>query len=100
MTSHPPLPSDSLKDPMQASFSVLVMSLASSASFSMGLVPHPETGEKKVDLELAKFNIDLLMILQEKTRGNLSSEEKLLLEAVLTDLQTQYIQSKKKENSP
>lgn len=78
----------------EASFSVLVMSLASSAAMSLGLSPNPQTGEKEVDRELARFNIDLLAMLRTKTEGRLTDEEKRLLEAVLSDLQLKFVQSK------
>ncbi len=78
----------------EASFSVLVMSLASSAAMSLGLSPNPQTGEQEVDRDLARFNIDLLSMLRTKTEGRLTEDEKRLLEAVLSDLQMKFVQLK------
>lgn len=76
---------------MEASFSMLVMSIASSAAMSLGLAPHPETGQTSKDKPMAKFNIDLLVVMQEKTKNNLDEEEKKFLDSLVTDLQTKYL---------
>lgn len=75
-----------------ASLSVLAMSIASSAAMSMGLVPYPHDNESKIDKELAKFNIDLLIMLQGKTKGNATEDEKQFLASLVSDLQMKYIQ--------
>lgn len=77
---------------MEASFSMLTMSIASSAVMAMGLAPNPQTNETQKDKEMAKFNIDLLVMLQEKTKNNLSDEEKRFLDSVVTDLQMKFLQ--------
>lgn len=77
---------------MEASFSMLVMSIASSAAMSLGIAPHPETGQTSKDKPMAKFNIDLLVVMQEKTKNNLDEEEKKFLDSLVTDLQTKYLQ--------
>lgn len=74
-------------------FGTFVISLASSAAFALGEAPHPETGAKLKDLSLAKQTIDVLAMLQEKTRGNLADEEHKLLEAVLYDLRLRFVQA-------
>ena len=81
-----------MSNPLEATFSSLVMSLASSASISLGLVPHPETGKEQIDKNMARFNIDMLVTLKDKTQNNLSEEEKRLLDHVITDLQLKYSQ--------
>ena len=60
---------DPLDDP--TSFLSLIMSLASNAAASLGMMPHPVTGETGVDLKTAKHWIDVLGMLEQKTRGNL-----------------------------
>lgn len=80
---------------LEATMSVLTMSLASSAAMSMGLSPDPQTGKQNIDLDMAKFNIDLLLCLQQKTKGNLTSEESHLIDAILQDLQMKFISLKK-----
>lgn len=76
----------------EASFSALLTSIASSAVISMGLAPHPQTHETHKDLHMARFNIDLLGVLKEKTKGNLSADEARFLEALLADLQMKFVQ--------
>jgi hypothetical protein len=80
--------------PMEASFSVLAMSIASSAAMSIGLAPNPQTGKTTTDKEMARFNIDLLLMLQQKTKGNLNAEESQFLEAVANDLQVKFLSMK------
>ena len=77
---------------LEASFSMLVMSLASSAAMSLGLAPHPQTGDMQKDKAMAKFNIDLLLILQEKSKNNLTPQEKQLIDSFVTDLQMKFVQ--------
>lgn len=77
---------------LEATFSMLVMSIASSAAMSLGIAPHPETGETLKDKPMAKFNIDLLVMMQEKTKNNLNEEEKKFLDSLVTDLQMKYLQ--------
>jgi hypothetical protein len=79
--------------PMEASFSIIVMSIASSAAMSMGLSPNQDN-KIEVDKPLARFNIDLLTVLKEKTQNNLSDEEKSLLDHIVQDLQAKFIQLK------
>lgn len=76
----------------EANFSMLAMSIASSAAMSMGLAPHPESGETQKDKNMARFNIDLLVMLQDKTKGNLTDDEKRFLDSLVTDLQMKFVQ--------
>ncbi|HJZ79833.1 MAG TPA: DUF1844 domain-containing protein, partial [Pyrinomonadaceae bacterium] len=80
---------DPLDDP--ASFLSLIMSLASNAAASLGMMPHPVTGETGVDLQTAKHWIDILGMLEQKTQGNLDEQEALMLENLLADLRMQYV---------
>ncbi len=80
---------DPLDDP--ASFLSLIMSLASNAAASLGMMPHPVTGETGVDLKTAKHWIDILGMLEQKTSGNLDEQEALMLENLLADLRMQYV---------
>ena len=80
---------DPLDDP--ASFLSLIMSLASNAAASLGMMPHPVTGETGVDLKTAKHWIDVLGMLEEKTRGNLDPQEAQVMESLLADLRMQYV---------
>ncbi len=80
---------DPLDDP--ASFLSLIMSLASNAAASLGMMPHPVTGETGVDLKTAKHWIDVLGMLEQKTRGNLDPQEDQVMESLLADLRMQYV---------
>lgn len=87
--------STSQNDPqLEASFSLLVMSIASNAMMAMGLTPDPQSGQTEVDKNLARFNIDLLMVLNNKTKNNLSADENDLLTHILQDLQMKFLQVK------
>jgi hypothetical protein len=86
-TAHPD--HDPLDDP--ASFLSLIMSLASNAAASLGMMPHPVTGESGVDIKTAKHWIDVLGMLEQKTRGNLDPQEDQVLESLLADLRMQYV---------
>ncbi|MFT5684122.1 MAG: hypothetical protein ACI8RZ_005063 [Myxococcota bacterium] len=72
-------------------FSQFIVSLASSALVHLGEIAEPGSNEPKVDLTLARHTIDLITMLQEKTSGNLSSDETKLVEAVLGDLRTKFL---------
>lgn len=76
---------------MEASFSMLIMSIASSAATEMGLSPDPTTGVTRIDKNMAHFNIDLLLVLKEKTKGNLNADEERFLASLISDLQMKYI---------
>jgi uncharacterized protein DUF1844 len=74
-------------------FYTFILSLASSAFVHLGDAPNPETGEPgPPSLPLAKQTIDILAMLEEKTKGNLTQEEERFLESLLTDLRFRYVQ--------
>ncbi len=73
-------------------FYTFVLSLGSSAFVHLGDAPNPETGEAAPpNLEFAQQTIDLLDMLREKTRGNLTEEEQKFLENLLMDLRLRYV---------
>ncbi|HEY5884917.1 MAG TPA: DUF1844 domain-containing protein [Pyrinomonadaceae bacterium] len=74
-----------------ASFTNFMMSIASNAASALGMMEHPVTGKREVDLELGKHWIDILGMLQEKTRNNLLPQEQQILESLLADLRMQYV---------
>ena len=74
-----------------ASFISFVMSIASNAASSLGMMEHPVTHQREVDPELGKHWIDILGMLQKKTTGNLSIAEKNMIEGLLHDLRMQYV---------
>jgi hypothetical protein len=75
----------------EITFPSFIFSLSSTAFVSLGAVPHPETGKTEKDLPLAKQTIDLLGLLREKTRGNLTPEEDNLFDHLLYDLRMAYV---------
>jgi hypothetical protein len=74
-----------------ADLMTLVSGLATQALASLGVVPDPLSGKQEVNLQAARYNIDLIGALEEKTRGNLSSEEEKAIKAVLSDLRMRYV---------
>jgi len=90
------MPIDDQKQELpQVDFGMLVMSLASSALVHLGEVHHPDSGEANANIPLAKQTIDILGMLRDKTRGNLTKEEGELLENLLLDLRMKYVAAKK-----
>jgi uncharacterized protein YjaG (DUF416 family) len=77
--------------PKDPDFNFFVTTLAIQASISMGIIPNPANNQKEQDLPQAKFLIDTLSMLQEKTKGNLTEEETKLLENLLYELRMQFI---------
>ncbi|HEY8205999.1 MAG TPA: DUF1844 domain-containing protein [Myxococcaceae bacterium] len=77
-------------------FTSFLMGLASSALIHLGAAPHPETGQKQQDLVLARQSLDLLALLREKTRGNLTAEEERLFDGLLTDLRFRFVEAAKR----
>jgi hypothetical protein len=74
-----------------ASFANFIMSIASNAASALGMMEHPVTHKREVDLELGKHWIDVLGMLQKKTHGNLASQESQILESLLSDLRMQFV---------
>jgi hypothetical protein len=75
-------------------FAGFVLSLATTAAIHFGDLPDPATGEKSSNLEGAQQMIDILALLDEKTRGNLTAEERQVLEQVLYELRMRFIEAK------
>ena|SRR2546421_13032091 len=83
-------------------FNALVLSLGSSAIVHLGQAPDPTTGQKRdePDFSMAQQSIDLLAMLQEKTRGNLTSDEARFLDNMLFDLRMLFVQVSKGQSAP
>src|SRR5256885_6203860 len=77
------------RDP--ASFISFLMSIASNAASALGMMEHPVTHQREVDVELGKHWIDVLGMLQKKTAGNLTNQEQRMFEGLLADLRMQYV---------
>jgi len=74
-----------------ASFLNFLMSIASNAASALGMMEHPVTHQRDVDLELGKHWIDVLGMLQKKTKGNLTKQEDQMMEGLLSDLRMQFV---------
>ena len=73
-------------------FAGFLISLGSSAFVHLGLVPDPETGKTRTpNLAVARQTIDMIELLEEKTRGNLTPDEETLLRNLLTDLRMRVV---------
>jgi len=77
-------------------FSTLILSMASTAMVQLGVVAAPGGDAPAPDLDAAKQAIDILAILEEKTRGNLDDAEQKLLRSLLYDLRVAYVDAQKK----
>ena len=77
-------------------FGMFVMSLASSVLVHLGELEHPDSRAREANLPLAKQTVDILGMLREKTRGNLTQEEAQLLDNLLYDLRMKYVDAKKR----
>ena len=73
-------------------FIEFVMMHAQNAALFLGQIPNPQTGEGEVNLDLAKMFIDQLAMIQEKTRGNLTTEEATVLRNALSNLQMAFVE--------
>jgi hypothetical protein len=80
----------------ELNFSTFVLSLTSSAFYHLGDIPDPMTGEKAENLPAVKQTIDILIMLQNKTKNNLDAEEAKLMEQLIYELQVKYVAKKPK----
>ena len=80
-------------------FATFVLSLSHSALMHMGEAPNPETGTIETSLPLARQTIDLVAMLEEKTKGNLTGDEERLLGQILFDLRMRFVEHEKRESA-
>ena len=84
-----------------ATFEFFVLSLKTQAELAMGLLHFGEANDRpKPDLRVARHSIDLLAMIQEKTRGNLNMNEQRLIENSLTELRFRFVQAFESESKP
>jgi hypothetical protein len=79
----------------EVDFHTFVLSLGSSALLHLGELEHPEAGGPHKDLALAKHTIDILSMLEQKTKGNLTPAEEKLISSLLYDLRLRYVEASK-----
>jgi hypothetical protein len=75
-------------------FATFVLSINSSVLVQLGLLEDPGTGQKEKNLPMAKQTIDMLAMLEEKTRGNLTGDEENILRNILYELRMLYVKEK------
>ena len=75
----------------EGNFAALVSMLTTQALFALGLLQVKDQEKKEPDLEMAKYNIDILETIQEKTKGNLTKEEETVLSNTLNELRMGYV---------
>jgi hypothetical protein len=84
---------------MTQRFIEFVMMQAQNAAFMLGQIPHPQSGKSEVNLEVAQLLIDQLVMIQEKTQGNLNSDESRILAGAISNLQMAFVEAVREEPS-
>jgi hypothetical protein len=95
MTEDTQHPSEQSSTSSGISFIAFVLSLAHTAAVHFGDMPDPVSGGKEANLPAAQQMIDILALLDEKTRGNLTAEERQLLDQILFELRMRFVQAAK-----
>lgn len=88
-------PSEELPRLPKIDLATFILSLNSSALVQLGLLEDPSSGKTEKNLPLAKQTIDILGLLEEKTRGNLNHDEEHILKGILYDLRLLYVKEKR-----
>jgi hypothetical protein len=83
----------------EVNFFNYIMSMGYQAMIFLGEVPHPATGKAEKNLAQAKFLIDTLLMLREKTKGNLETKEEQFLSGTIYELQMKFVEVSKKDSS-
>ena len=99
-TQSPPAASQTHREPRGVLFEQLVMSLLTTAMFQMGLAARPGEPPPPPDLTAAQETIDLLTVLQEKTKGNLTKEEEEVLTGGLYELRMAFVELNRRVGRP
>jgi hypothetical protein len=84
---------------MAQRFIEFVMMQAQNAAFMLGQIPHPQTGKAEVNLDVAQMLIDQLVMIQDKTKGNLNSDESKILAGAISNLQIAFVEAVREEPS-
>src|SRR6267143_3850422 len=84
---------------MTQRFIEFVMMQAQNAAFMLGQIPHPQTGRAEVNLDMAQLLIDQLVMIQEKTKGNLNKDEAQILANTLSNLQIAFVEAVREQRS-
>jgi hypothetical protein len=85
---------------MTQRFITHIMVHAQQAALFLGQMPNPQTGKAETNLDAARFSIDQLEMLREKTRNNLTNEEEQILAGILSDLQMAFVKASSAASTP
>ncbi len=96
--AHPSSSRQSSEPPPELTFAAFLWSLSEQALAALGEVPDPSTGKLSRDLVMAQQMIDIIIMLRDKTRGNLDSEEQAMLKEILSGLQMKYVELARQPN--
>jgi hypothetical protein len=77
---------------MTQRFIEFVLMQAQNAAFTLGQIAHPQTGKAEVNLDMAQLLIDQLVMIQEKTKGNLNTDESRILAGTISNLQMGFVE--------
>ena len=88
-------PGEPRQGPLSIDFGGFVVGLYQSALMALGKLAYPDTGQVHQDLDAARHTIDVLVMLQSKTHGNLDEEEDRLLQGLVRELKLMYVETKK-----
>lgn len=95
-TERPAVSEAHADQPLEITLSTFLMSLSTQALLCLGEIPNPVTGDNETDLNAVRELIDIISMLQEKTRGNLDAAEARLFETVLFDLRLRFVEKARK----
>jgi hypothetical protein len=84
---------------MTQRFIEFVLMQAQNAAFTLGQIPHPQTGKPETNLDMAQLLIDQLVMIQEKTKGNLNTDESRILAGTISNLQMSFVEVVRKQPS-
>ena len=84
---------------MTQRFIEFVMMQAQNTAFVLGEIPHPQSGKAEVNLDMGQLLIDQLVMVQEKTKGNLNSDEARILAQTISNLQMLFVEAAQKKPS-
>lgn len=80
----------------EVTFSAFILSLNTSVLYHLGELKDPRTGKSDVDYDLARHGIDTLVLIEQKTKGNLTKDEEELLKNILYDIKIRFVKAVKK----
>ena len=96
--SHPASSHQSSEPPAELTFAAFLWSLSEQALAALGEVPDPSSGQVSRDLIMAQQMIDIIIMLRDKTRGNLDEHEQAMLKEILSGLQMKYVELARQPN--